>query len=157
MWYQREIEALFSPEQGPLRLHPVWMVLGPRQVGKSSLLKHMAEEGRTVVDLDDLTIREAANRDPALFAQNLRLPLTIDEIQYAPELLSQVKILADRQRIPGSIWITGSQNFEIMQGVRESLAGRVAILNLFGLSISEKRSRITSPIDFFSCIRRCAA
>jgi predicted AAA+ superfamily ATPase len=152
MWYQREIEALFSPEQGPLRLHPVWMVLGPRQVGKSSLLKHMAEEGRTVVDLDDLTIREAANRDPALFAQNLRLPLTIDEIQYAPELLSQVKILADRQRIPGSIWITGSQNFEIMQGVRESLAGRVAILNLFGLSISEKRSRITSPIDFFSCI-----
>jgi predicted AAA+ superfamily ATPase len=112
----------------------------------------MAEEGRTVVDLDDLTIREAANRDPALFAQNLRLPLTIDEIQYAPELLSQVKILADRQRIPGSIWITGSQNFEIMQGVRESLAGRVAILNLFGLSISEKRSRITSPIDFFSCI-----
>lgn len=152
MWYQREIEALFNPEQGPLRLHPVWMVLGPRQVGKSSLLKHMAEVERTVVDLDDLTIREAANRDPALFAQNLRLPLTIDEVQYAPELLSQVKILADRQRIPGSIWITGSQNFEIMHGVRESLAGRVAILNLFGLSISEKRSQITSPIDFFSCI-----
>jgi predicted AAA+ superfamily ATPase len=115
-------------------------------------LKHMAEVERTVVDLDDLTIREAANRDPALFAQNLRLPLTIDEVQYAPELLSQVKILADRQRIPGSIWITGSQNFEIMHGVRESLAGRVAILNLFGLSISEKRSQITSPIDFFSCI-----
>ena len=55
----------------------------------------MAEVGRTVVDLDDLTIREAANRDPALFAQNLRLPLTIDEVQYAPELLSQVKILAE--------------------------------------------------------------
>ena len=106
------------------------MVLGPRQVGKSSLLNHMAEAGRAVVDLDDLTTREAANRDPALFAQGLRLPLAIDEIQYAPELLSQVKILADRQRMPGSIWITGSQHFEIMKGVRESLAGRVAILNL---------------------------
>jgi predicted AAA+ superfamily ATPase len=152
MWYKREIEALFDSERGPLRLHPVWMVLGPRQVGKSSLFKHRAETGRSVVDLDDLAIREAANRDPALFAQNLRLPLTIDEIQYAPELLSQVKILADRQRVPGSIWITGSQNFEIMKGVRESLAGRVAILNLFGLSIAEKSTRIDTPLDFFSCI-----
>ena len=74
----------------------------------SSLFNQMAEAGRTVVDLDDLTTREAANRDPALFAQDLRIPLTIDEIQYAPELLSQVKILADRERLPGSIWITGS-------------------------------------------------
>jgi predicted AAA+ superfamily ATPase len=112
----------------------------------------MAASGRTVVDLDDLTTREAANRDPALFAQDLRLPLTIDEIQYAPELLSQVKVLADRQRLSGSIWITGSQNFEIMKGVRESLAGRVAILNLFGFSIAEKNTRIESPLDFFSCI-----
>jgi predicted AAA+ superfamily ATPase len=152
MWYKREIESLFDKELGPLRLHPVWMVLGPRQVGKSSLFSHMAELGRTVVDLDDLTTREAANRDPALFAQDLRLPLTIDEIQYAPELLSQVKVLADRQRLSGSIWITGSQNFEIMKGVRESLAGRVAILNLFGFSIAEKKARIESPLDFFSCI-----
>lgn len=152
MWYQREIEALFDVDQGPLRLHPVWMVLGPRQVGKSSLLRHLAESDRTFVDLDDLTVREAANRDPALFAQNLRLPLMIDEIQYAPELLSQVKLLADRKRVAGSIWITGSQNFEIMKGVRESLAGRVAILNLFGFSIPEKRIQIETPIDFFSCI-----
>jgi predicted AAA+ superfamily ATPase len=152
MWYKREIEALFDGECGPLRLHPVWMVLGPRQVGKSSLFNHMAKTGRAVIDLDDLTTREAANRDPALFAQDLRLPLTIDEIQYAPALLSQVKILADRERIPGSIWITGSQNFEIMKGVRESLAGRVAILNLFGLSIAEKDTLIETPLDFFSCI-----
>lgn len=152
MWYKREIEALFDEERGPLRLHPVWMVLGPRQVGKSSLFNHMAKAGRTVVDLDDLTTRETANRDPALFSQDLRLPLTIDEIQYAPALLSQVKILADGERIPGSIWITGSQNFEIMKGVRESLAGRVAILNLFGLSIAEKDTPIETPLNFFSCI-----
>lgn len=152
MWKQREIERLFDKTSGPLRLNPVWMVLGPRQVGKSSLLRHMAEPGRIIVDLDDLTVREAANRDPALFAKDLRLPLTIDEIQYAPALLSQVKILADRERAPGSIWITGSQNFEIMKGVRESLAGRVAILNLFGFSIFEKGVRIETPQDFFSCI-----
>lgn len=152
MWYKREIEALFDVERSPLRLHPVWMVLGPRQVGKTSLLQHMAEAERFVVDLDDLTVREAANRDPALFAHNLRLPLIIDEIQYAPELLSQVKILADREKISGSIWITGSQNFEIMKGVRESLAGRVAIVNLLGLSISEKGAHIKIPLDFFSCI-----
>ncbi len=152
MWKQREIEKLFDKTSGPLRLHPVWMVLGPRQVGKSSLLQRMAEPGRIVIDLDDLAIREAANRDPALFAQDLRLPLTIDEIQYAPALLSQVKILADRERAPGSIWITGSQNFEIMKGVRESLAGRVAILNLFGFSIFEKGVRFATPQDFFSCI-----
>jgi predicted AAA+ superfamily ATPase len=152
MWKDRDIEKLFDKKQGPLRLHPVWMVLGPRQVGKSSLLQHMAEPGRTIVDLDDLTVREAANRDPALFAQDMRLPLTIDEIQYAPELLSQVKILADRERKPGSIWITGSQNFEIMKGVRESLAGRVAIVNLFGFSIFEKGVRLETPSDFFSCI-----
>jgi predicted AAA+ superfamily ATPase len=89
----------------------------------------MAEPGRIIVDLDDLTVREAANRDPALFAKDLRLPLTIDEIQYAPALLSQVKILADRERAPGSIWITGSQNFEIMKGVRESLAGLICPLS----------------------------
>lgn len=101
------------------------MVLGLRQVGKSSLLRHMAEPGRILVDLDDLTVREAANRDPALFAKGLKLPLKIDEIQYAPALLSRVKILTDRERTPGSIWLTGSQNFESMKGTRESLAGRL--------------------------------
>lgn len=150
MWKKREIESLFDRAHGPLRLHPVWMVLGPRQVGKSSLFRHMAEPGRLVIDLDDLLVREAANRDPALFARDLRLPLTIDEIQYAPELLSQVKILADREKQPGSIWITGSQNFEIMRGVRESLAGRVAILNLFGFSLAEKGGTYTTPLDFFA-------
>ena len=77
------------------------MVLGPRQVGKSSLLRHMAEPRRAIVDLDDLAVREEANRDPALFAKSLQLPLTIDEIQYAPALLSQVKILADREVVSG--------------------------------------------------------
>jgi predicted AAA+ superfamily ATPase len=150
MWKKREIEALLTRNAGPLRLHPVWMVLGPRQVGKSSLLRHVAEPGTMVIDLDDLTVREAANRDPALFARDLTLPLIIDEIQYAPELLSQVKVLADREKQSGSIWITGSQNFEIMRGVRESLAGRVAILNLFGFSLEEKGNKHETPRDFFS-------
>lgn len=150
MWKNREIERVFTASDSPLRLHPVWMVLGPRQVGKSSLLRHLASSDRILVDLDDLATRGRANADPVLFSQNLQLPLTIDEIQYAPELLSQVKVLADREKKPGSIWITGSQNFEIMKGVRESLAGRVAIMTLLGLSNREKEVRYNNSKEFFA-------
>lgn len=152
MWKQREIEVIFTSPSSPLRLHPVWMVLGPRQVGKSSLLRRLAGADRVEINLDDLSTRSAANRDPALFASGLSTPLTIDEIQYAPDLLSQVKILADREKKPGSIWITGSQNFEIMRGVRESLAGRVAIVNLFGFSSREKGDVYSQPQSYFDGI-----
>ncbi|MEM6533950.1 MAG: AAA family ATPase, partial [Myxococcota bacterium] len=108
----------------------MWLFLGPRQVGKSSLLARCGE-GRHIVNLDDLATRTAAHADPVLFSRELRPPVILDEIQYAPELLSAVKQIADGAEQPGLVWMTGSQNFKVMEGVRESLAGRVAILNLF--------------------------
>ena len=153
MWFRRTYEQFLRRPTEALRLFPVWLFLGPRQVGKSSLLRRCAEPDRQIVNLDDLATRGRAHRDPALFAADLRLPLLIDEIQYAPALLSAIKQLADRPTAPpGAIWLTGSQSFEVMQGVRESLAGRVAVLNLFGLSDEEKGTAPTTPKEAFERI-----
>ena len=153
MWFRRTYEEILRRPTEALRLFPVWLFLGPRQVGKSSLLRRCAEPDRQIVNLDDLATRGRAHRDPALFAADLRLPLLIDEIQYAPALLSAIKQLADRPTAPpGAIWLTGSQSFEVMQGVRESLAGRVAVLNLFGLSDEEKGTAPTTPKEAFERI-----
>lgn len=147
MWIHRELEHLLAPPGGRSRLtgFPVWLLLGPRQVGKSALLRRLGGIARQYIDLDDLETRNRATRDPVLFARDLQPPLAIDEIQYAPELLSAVKVLADRKPGTGAIWLTGSQSFEVMKGVQESLAGRVAILNLFGLTSVEKGVVAASP------------
>jgi predicted AAA+ superfamily ATPase len=108
------------------------------------LLRHVATAQRRFVDLDDLEVRQRAQSDPVHFARELTLPLAIDEIQYAPALLSPIKQLADRQPPPGSIWLTGSQSFEVMAGVSETLAGRVAILSLLGLSDRERNNAESS-------------
>ena len=153
MWFKRTYEDILRRPTEALRLFPDWLFLGPRQVGKSSLLRRCAGPDRQIVNLDDLATRGRAHRDPALFAADLRLPLLIDEIQYAPALLSAIKQLADRPTTPpGAIWLTGSQSFEVMQGVRESLAGRVAVLNLFGLSDEEKGTAPTTPKEAFERI-----
>ena len=153
MWFRRTYEQILRRPTEALRLFPVWLFLGPRQVGKGSLLRRCAEPDRQIVNLDDLATRGRAHRDPALFAADLRLPLLIDEIQYAPALLSAIKQLADRPTTPpGAIWLTGSQSFEVMHGVQESLAGRVAVLNLFGLSDEEKGSPPTTPKEAFERI-----
>lgn len=153
MWFRRTYEQILRCPTEALRLFPVWLFLGPRQVGKSSLLRRCAEPDRQIVNLDDLATRGRAHRDPALFAADLRLPLLIDEIQYAPALLSAIKQLADRPTTPpGAIWLTGSQSFDVMQGVRESLAGRVVVLNLFGLSDEEKGTAPTTPKEAFERI-----
>ena len=153
MWFRRTYEQILRRPTEALRLFPVWLFLGPRQVGKSSLLRRCAEPDRQIVNLDDLATRGRAHRDPALFAADLRLPLLIDEIQYAPALLSAIKQLADRPTTPpGAIWLTGSQSFDVMHGVQESLAGRVAVLNLFGLSDEEKGTALTTPKEAFERI-----
>jgi predicted AAA+ superfamily ATPase len=89
------------------------------------------------VTLDDLDERALAHRDPALFLQRHPPPIIIDEVQYAPQLFSAIKIAVDRAGRPGLFWLTGSQKFHLMQGITESLAGRVAILDLLGLSQAE--------------------
>lgn len=120
---------------------PVLLITGPRQVGKTTLLELCSEPERRSVTLDDLDERDLARRDPALFLQRHPPPLIIDEVQYAPELFSAIKIAVDRSKQPGQFWLTGSQKFHLMQGITESLAGRVAILDLLGLSRAEIRGR----------------
>lgn len=116
----------------------VLLLTGARQVGKTTLLKHLAQgSGRTYVTLDDLAVRSLALSDPALFLQRYTPPLLIDEIQYAPQLLSYIKMYADNGAHNGDIWLTGSQRLPLMQGVTESLAGRVGIIDLQGLSANE--------------------
>jgi len=116
---------------------PVLLVTGPRQVGKTTLLMQLAGPDRRYVTLDDPDVRRIAKTDPALFLQRWRPPVIIDEIQYAPELLPYVKMHADSTKRNGDIWLTGSQMFHMMKNMSESLAGRVGIVRLLGLSNSE--------------------
>lgn len=114
----------------------VVLVTGARQVGKSTLLKH-CDENRNYVSLDDLSERELAINEPKLFLETHKAPLIIDEIQYAPNLLSYIKLIVDKSDKKGQYWLTGSQQFHLMKNVSESLAGRVGILDLMGLSLAE--------------------
>ncbi len=134
MYYRRQIEPLVR--QGSSN-YPVVMLTGPRQVGKTTLLKHLCESDRTFVTLDDPETRSLAKLQPKLFFERYKPPLLIDEIQYAPELFPYIKMIVDSKNQNGLFWITGSQIFPLMQGVSESLAGRVLLLRLYGLSLSE--------------------
>lgn len=116
---------------------PVVLITGARQVGKTTLLRHLSQEGRSYVTLDDPLVLTLAKTDPALFMQRFPPPALIDEVQYAVELLPYIKMTADREGQPGLFWLTGSQQFHLMRGVSESLAGRVAVLQLLGLSRRE--------------------
>jgi uncharacterized protein len=120
------------------REFPVLLLTGPRQVGKTTFLQHVREKGRNYVTLDDPGIKALANDDPELFLQRFPPPVLIDEIQYAPRLLPYVKMAVDAARMPGAFWLTGSQQFQMMKGVSETLAGRVAIVNMLGFSSRER-------------------
>ncbi|MFA5324468.1 MAG: ATP-binding protein [Smithella sp.] len=116
---------------------PVLLVTGPRQAGKTTLLQKLANKDRKYVTLDDPEVRYLAKTDPALFMQRYTPPVLIDEIQYATELLPYIKISVDKSKRYGDFWLTGSQVFRLMKDVSETLAGRVGIVNLLGLSTSE--------------------
>ena len=118
--------------------YPVVLLSGPRQVGKTTMLKKLMEgTARNYVSLDDLQERELARTDPELFLQLHKPPILIDEVQYAPELFPYIKIIVDKEQKKGDFWLTGSQVFSLMRGVQESLAGRVALLSLSSLSQAE--------------------
>jgi len=131
---------------------PVLLVTGPRQVGKTTVLEMCAEEihnsDRKYVTLDDFEQRHLAQTDPALFLQFHQTPLIIDEIQYAPQLFNYIKIAVDKAKKNGLYWLTGSQKFQLMKGVTESLAGRVAIIELQGFAIAEIENRADKLLPF---------
>ena len=114
------------------------LLIGPRQVGKTTMLEHLMEgTNRQKVTLDDTENRRLAKTDPALFLELHPAPVLIDEVQYAPELFSYIKINVDKGAAPGSYWLTGSQAFQLMELAQESLAGRTAIVHMSALSQSE--------------------
>lgn len=134
-YIRRSLESVVS---SVTKEYPVVLLTGPRQVGKTTMLKKLMEgTERGYVSLDDLTERALAKNDPELFLQLHKPPLLIDEVQYAPELFPYIKILADREHTPGAFWLTGSQIFRLMRGVSESLAGRAAVLSMTSLSQAE--------------------
>lgn len=134
MYYERTIEKTL---RGINDSFPVLMLTGPRQVGKTTLLNKMAEKNRKVISLDSPTIRALAKSEPELFIQRYSPPVLIDEVQYAPELFDYIKVYVDAHKKNGDFWLTGSQTFHMMKRVTESLAGRVGVARILGLSNSE--------------------
>ena len=126
------------------------LVTGARQVGKTTMLKHLARgQKRTYVSLDVIMARELAQTDPALFFQTYKPPILIDEVQYAPALFPQIKTMCDESEENGRFWLTGSQQYNMMEVARESLAGRVGIMQMYGLSQTEKAGiAFENELDF---------
>ena len=120
-YIDRELERKFLEMD---RFFKAVLVIGARQVGKSTMLKQLAkQQHRTIVTMDDDFLRELAQNDPRLFFQTYKPPILIDEIQKAPELLETIKILCDESDLRGQFWLTGSQRKKIMEKSQESLAG----------------------------------
>ena len=157
MYKHRQIEKTIIETLNGFK---VLLVTGARQVGKSTVLKECCNN-YNYVTLDDLDARELAIRDPKLFLQRYNAPIIIDEIQYAPGLLSYIKIAVDNSSERGQYVLTGSQQFSMMKNVSESLAGRVGILNLAGFSLRELQdSKIVSPFlptdEYLKNVRKIA-
>lgn len=127
----------------------VILVTGARQVGKTTMLKHLSDENRTYVTMDNAMARDLAKSDPALFFQTYKVPILIDEVQKAPELFEQIKLICDESEEKGLIWLTGSEQYQMMEKVRETLAGRIGILELYSLSAREKSGLVfEDDLDF---------
>ncbi len=142
MYYERTIQKTL---QRISNTFPVLLLTGPRQVGKTTLLTKMTGQDRKIVSLDNPTIREMAKQEPELFLQRYAPPVMIDEIQYAPQLFDYIKIYVDEHKVSGDFWLTGSQTFHLMKSVTESLAGRVGVARMLGLSGSEISGRHFPP------------
>ena len=136
---------------------PIIVITGPSQVGKKTVLNHLANDKINYVSLDNINDRALAVNDPELFLETYKYPLIIDEFQYAPELLSYIKIKVDQARLKSvysnkevstMYYLTGSQSFLSMKNITESLAGRIGVIDLYGLSareIDNKEDRLFIP------------
>lgn len=138
MWikrkYEKTIKSLFSQ-------FPVIVLTGARQVGKTALVRKVFPKF-SYVSLDVPALSEQAEHNPNDFFSRYEEPLIIDEVQYAPSLFRHLKGIIDQHKKPGRFILTGSQNFSLMQGVSESLAGRCGILNMHNLSFRELKETI---------------
>lgn len=126
---------------------PVIMVCGQRQTGKSTMLRHLAEKDRRYVTFDDAKVRALAKNDPELFFETYGTKLIIDEFQRVPEILIEIKKIVDEKNYTmdnanGMFWLSGSQKFLMMKNISETLAGRVAVLNLLPLSFNEIHGKL---------------
>ncbi len=134
MYYHRLIEKKLKLI---INQFPIILLTGPRQVGKSTLLRNISQGKHLEISFDDLIMRYQVKTDPKLFFKNNRPPLLLDEIQYVPELFPYLKMQVDQNRKDGDYLMTGSQAFVLMKNVSESLAGRAGILELQGISMRE--------------------
>lgn len=129
------------------RQYPVVTITGPRQSGKTTLVKTLFS-GYKYVNLEDTELREFANSDPKGFLNNYGTKLIIDEVQYVPKLLSHIQVIVDRSDKKGQFILTGSQNFLLMENISQSLAGRVAIYNLLPFSTDELKQAGKENSDY---------
>lgn len=134
MFYPRQLSDVLLRRAGE---RPVIWLSGPRQSGKTTLLKKLFPIKYRYVSFDAPDVRERCMADPRIFLESLGGPAILDEIQYLPELLHYIKESVDSNRRPGRFILTGSQNFRLMAGISETLAGRVGLLNLYPLSLDE--------------------
>jgi predicted AAA+ superfamily ATPase len=147
MYIKRKLEVNVKKA---LKQFPAVFITGPRQAGKSTLLRHTLSN-YNYVNFDNPLVRSLAQKDPELFLQNNPTPLIIDEVQYVPELLSYLKIRIDaNRRLMGQYVLTGSQSFQLMKGISETLAGRIAIFSLYPLSWIEI-NKLKNPLDDLTC------
>ncbi len=137
------------------------LVAGPRQVGKTTMLKKLTENiGYTT--LDDIIVRTAAQEQSGTFFKDNPPPVFVDEIQKAPVLFEQIKMYVDRDHKKGQFFMCGSQQFRMMKGVSESLSGRIGLLTLLGYSLREiNEVNFDTPFiptdDYFTQRRTCLA
>ena len=145
MYIKRHMEDTFLHMSGFFK---AVLVTGARQVGKTTMLRHLGKD-RTYVSMDNAENRELARQDPQLFFMRYKPPIIIDEVQKAPELFPYIKIMCDNSDERGLFWLTGSEQFSLMSKVRESLAGRIGIMTLYPLSYAEyKGVKFASPLRF---------
>lgn len=132
--YDREVKERIKKINNTFR---VLVVTGPRQVGKTTLLESMMPKNMTKVSLDDETLRKEAQENPKIFLDSYSTPLFIDEVQYAPQLFPYIKMKVDKNKERGQYWLSGSQLFDLMKNVTESLAGRAGIVKMNSFTYSE--------------------